>query len=96
MCRSLFLFVSSADPKDEQKLSFIMQHFQGTNPFDEDKGMEADVRAALEWMQQRSARQVIAERERVINEIEKLGKRMWTSGICDEWLDTCSHGVREV
>lgn len=84
------------DPKDEQKLSFIMEHFQKDSPFDVKKELDDDVQSALQWIGQRSAEQVRAERERITSDIERQGARMWESGACDAWLNKCSHGAREV
>lgn len=84
------------DPKDEQKLRFIMDHFQKDSPFDVKKELDGDVQSALHWIGQRSAEQVRAERERIISDIERQGVRMWDDGACDAWLNKCSHGAREV
>jgi hypothetical protein len=84
------------DPKDEQKLSFIMEHFQKDSPFDVKKELDVDVQSALQWIGQRSAEQVRAERERITSDIERQGARMWESGACDAWLNKCSHGAIEV
>ena len=87
---------AGSDPKDAQKLRFISEHFQKQSPFDIEKEMDKDVQSALAWMKERSPEQVINEREYIISEIERQGERMWKSGECDVWLDTCTHGAREV
>jgi len=84
------------DPKDDQKIRFMMEHFQKDNPFDVKKELDGDVQSALHWIGQRSAEQVRTERERIISDIERQGARMWADGACDAWLNKCSHGAREV
>ena len=84
------------DPKDDQKIRFIMEHFQKDSPFDVKKELDGDVQNALHWIGQRSAEQVRTERERIISDIERQGARMWADGACDAWLNKCSHGAREV
>ena len=84
------------DPKDDQKIRFMMEHFQKDSPFDVKKELDGDVQSALHWIGQRSAEQVRTERERIISDIERQGARMWADGACDAWLNKCSHGAREV
>ena len=52
--------------------------------------------AALEWQAQKSAAEIIVEREKVMCEIERRGQEFRASGAAQCWLESAEPSVRNV
>jgi len=66
-------------------LKFIFDHLHSKSPFEETKVLDEDVQRALSWMKQRSADQVMAERERtVLHSVVVMGWHVCTLRAFDQ------------
>ena len=54
------------------------------------------MRQALKWISKWSAKQIIAEREEVISQLERADALMRASGMCTEWFAECDREMRAV
>ena len=94
LVNTFLLFI--ADPSDSfrdevsscnSKLDFLWASAQKEHPFEKSGTVVSDaVSAAIEWINQRSCAQVMAERERIVSKIEQLGELMIRDGRRDAWF----------
>ena len=72
--------------KDERKLEYALAAGPAPSPFVNNVALEVAVEAALGWQAQKSAQQVMDERESMICALERAAKLMRESGAALCWF----------
>ncbi len=50
---------------------------------------------AWRWQAERTAMQVNAEREAIVEKLEEAGAAMWRHNVCDSWLEGAHESIRD-
>ena len=81
---------------DGIKLQFIRDQLARTFAFEKEVHMDGSLVDALEWTVKRSPQQVMAERERIVRDIEDRAYSAIDSGQARLWLERADDRIREV
>ena len=59
------------------KLEFAIDAFDHPEPFQTEKDMHGESRHVMRWKMQRSAKQIVEEREAIMKRLEERAERYW-------------------
>ena len=87
---------STVTVADERKLQYALAAVRAPSPFVNKVELEVAIDEAWEWQAQKTAQQVMDERENMVVALERADKLMRESGAVAGWFDGCHPDIAQV
>ena len=82
--------------RSERLCAPVDRALEAEDPFAAKPTVPDDVHAALLWLAERTAEEVMCEREKLVEWIEQCGSQFRESGAAAQWFQDCDPSIREV